>query len=228
MSISDAHSAAARENGAQSHGPVTDEGKARSSQNARKLGLFGPVLFLNDHEEETYQALLEGYLEEFRPESIVEHRCVREMVNAEWRLANLRDAMIGYECSQTDPSLDSVRAARAASFGRMADAGNALPLALRYERQFQRQFERALQALTAARRQRELERKSTAHRNDQAMMSMLKSIMDTPPPGLSEIRKRNLQNEPKPPAPNPQNPPFNPAVHTTTAPNSTIPNLYKG
>ncbi len=230
MSISPAHSAAARENGAKSQGPVTDEGKARSAQNARKLGIFGPILLRNSKDEENYYELLNGYLLEYRPETVFENRCVREMVDAEWRLAILRESVNLMQLNHVRQAPDGFTApqAWAHAFQTMADSGNALALALRYEKHFQRQYEKSHQALIQSRRQQALDRKLIAQRTDQAMAGILQAIVDTPPPGAHNLYERMKQNEPKPPAPNPQNPPFNPTQISKPVPQSSIPNLYKG
>jgi hypothetical protein len=229
MSISAAHSAAARENSTLSTGPVTPDGKAKSSQNARKLGLFGAILFISDQEERSYNSLLDGYIEELRPETIIEHRHVREMVNAEWRLHLLRDSMYAYELSQIDPELASTPPfARAAAFGKMVDAGKALDVALRYEKYFQNLFEKSHRAFLEARRLRVSAQKTEARQEDQAMVGLLHSIANDPLPAHAGAQNGNLQNEAKPQPSNPPNPPFNPTVYTKAAPSSATPNLYKG
>jgi hypothetical protein len=155
------------------------------------------------------------------------------MVDAEWRLAILRESvnLLQLNIVRQAPQGSGAADAWAYAFQTMAESGNALALALRYEKHFQRQYEKPHQALIQARRQQALDRQAIARRTDQAMAGILKAIVDTPPPGAHNVYERMMQNEPKPPAPNPQNPPFNPTRIAKTAsnpPNSTIPNLYKG
>lgn len=208
--ISESHSAAARQNGAQSHGPVTDEGKARSSQNARKSGLFAQISFRNDAEKETYDNLLNAYLEEYSPGTLEEHRCVRDMVDAEWRLAQLRESMFQIECKVAPTSAEA--------FEKLANSGQTLSLALRYEKHFQSLYNKALQAFRDARRRSQQERKSADRRTDTNMASLLRTMMEFPLPGLK-------QNEHWPTIPTPQQAtPF----HAMKAPNGTTPNLFKG
>ncbi len=214
MSISSAHSAAARENGAKSHGPVTAEGKARSARNARKHGLFGAIVLDSASDREAYSELLEAYIDEFQPDSIFEHRCVREMVDAEWRLAAVRRTIGSIEAAHVAaaPADATPAQARAHAFERLANSGNALSLALRYEKHFQRQYEKAHQALMAARRAETREREAFDRSADRELVAMLKAVVEAPLPPFRPPAQGNLRNEPKPPAPKPQNGAFNPCL----------------
>src|SRR5690242_13249831 len=91
MSISPAHAEAARQNGAKSNGPITPEGRARSSQNARKHNFFGSTALLSVEDVEEFNQLRDTVLAEFQPRTYIENRLVREMIDAEWRLARVRD-----------------------------------------------------------------------------------------------------------------------------------------
>src|SRR5687767_134378 len=60
----------ARRNGAKSNGPITSEGKARSSQNALKHGLAAnPEILLDTENNDSYDRLLESYIEAYSPAS---------------------------------------------------------------------------------------------------------------------------------------------------------------
>ncbi|MCC6390769.1 MAG: hypothetical protein IT167_20205, partial [Bryobacterales bacterium] len=68
--ISQAHSDAARINGAKSQGPTTPEGKARSSRNARTHGLTASrIAFLTPEEQEEYDTLLRHYTSRHLPKT---------------------------------------------------------------------------------------------------------------------------------------------------------------
>ncbi|MBL8176204.1 MAG: hypothetical protein JNK48_16115 [Bryobacterales bacterium] len=228
MSISTTHSAAARENGAKSFGPVTAEGKARSAGNSRKHGLFGSIRLHTPEEQQAYSGLLNAYLEEFQPATLVEHRCIREMVDAEWRLGSLRNSIRVLEAGHASaaPSDFSPAEAAAYAFECMTHGGQTLSLALRYERHFQRQYESALRELNDSRRRRALDRQEMARRADQAMATALQSFVEAPLPSTAAAPHSILQNEPKP-SPTAQ-PPVKPALRTQPPPAPPIPNLFKG
>ena len=78
----------ARENGAKSHGPVTPEGKARSSANSRRHGLTASVL-IDGESDEHFQLLLADFMDQFQPQTAVETDLVEVMAIARWRLRRL-------------------------------------------------------------------------------------------------------------------------------------------
>src|SRR5229473_970716 len=85
LCLRNAKSIPPRANGAKSHGPVTEEGRKKSSMNALKHGLTArTVLFSNDNHAE-YDALLESYIQSLQPIDPVEMDLVVEMVNAKWQ-----------------------------------------------------------------------------------------------------------------------------------------------
>ena len=82
-------SESARINGAKSHGPKTDAGRKRSSQNALKHGLTAQTLVLPTEDPAEFDQLLSSYLDQFRPDGPAESDLVHEMVAAQWRLQRL-------------------------------------------------------------------------------------------------------------------------------------------
>ena len=82
--ISEARRAAARANGAKSHGPVTPEGKARSAMNAVTHGLTANALVLTTESKEKFDALLASYRDEYSPQGQTENDLVEEMTTAKW------------------------------------------------------------------------------------------------------------------------------------------------
>jgi hypothetical protein len=69
---SEKKAAAARANGALSQGPVTPEGKARSSQNAITHGIFAQVVVLPGESEEAFLHTVRSYCDRFKPVDDVE------------------------------------------------------------------------------------------------------------------------------------------------------------
>jgi hypothetical protein len=81
----EAQIAASRANGRRSEGPVTPEGKARSSQNAFRHGLLADCVLLVGEETANFQAYLDQHIARFLPADDVEMNLVEEMVSAAWR-----------------------------------------------------------------------------------------------------------------------------------------------
>ncbi|MCC6391655.1 MAG: hypothetical protein IT167_13735 [Bryobacterales bacterium] len=105
--ISQAHSDAARINGAKSQGPITPEGKARSSQNGRVHGFTSSrIVFNTPEEQEDYDALLAEYTTNLKPKGAIELDTFHQLIHAAWRLRNLAiaDAAL-YEEAGGDPLL---------------------------------------------------------------------------------------------------------------------------
>jgi hypothetical protein len=86
---SDLKSETARINGAKSHGPITPEGKARSSANSRRHGLAAASIVLPGESAEDFQLLLADYLDQFKPQTGVESDLVEVMAISRWRLRRL-------------------------------------------------------------------------------------------------------------------------------------------
>ena len=80
----------ARANGAKSHGPITEQGRKKSSMNALKHGITArTVLFSNDNHAE-YDALLESYVQSLQPIDPFEMDLVVEMVNTKWQQSRVQ------------------------------------------------------------------------------------------------------------------------------------------
>jgi len=82
---------AARANGAMSHGPITPEGKARSSRNAVSHGLCAKHALVRPEEREEYLQLIDGLQNDLRPEGPLEAMFFDQLVLAAW---NLRRAAV--------------------------------------------------------------------------------------------------------------------------------------
>jgi hypothetical protein len=89
----------ARENGAKSHGPTTEAGKAKSSRNAIKSGehatkleMFVPPhsAVLCNEERQRYATLVEELLGIYRPVNSVALAIVKSIAIANWEISRLR------------------------------------------------------------------------------------------------------------------------------------------
>jgi hypothetical protein len=109
---------ATRRNGARSRGPVTPEGKARSSRNALKHGLAALHHFvLEDEAPAELEDLTARLLAECSPESEIEACLVKRMAIAFWKseraerievalfdaAPKLRPPQVGFEWEEADP-----------------------------------------------------------------------------------------------------------------------------
>ena len=84
-----ARAEAARANGAKSQGPVTPEGRARSSQNAIRHGLSARAVVLHGEEPADFAQLRDSYVQRFQPADQAEMDLVETMVSSRWRLRRM-------------------------------------------------------------------------------------------------------------------------------------------
>jgi hypothetical protein len=75
-----------QKNARKSTGPRTVEGKAAVAQNRTTHGLSGAFTVLPCEDMETFNALLDEYLNEYRPVTPTERFLVTELVQAQWRV----------------------------------------------------------------------------------------------------------------------------------------------
>jgi len=87
--VSEKQAVTNRENALKSTGPVTPEGKAVSSQNAVKFGLYAQdVVIDSKHRKESaeeFAGLMESLYEEFEPESMFQEFLLVKIANSLWR-----------------------------------------------------------------------------------------------------------------------------------------------
>jgi len=72
-----------------STGPTTPSGKATSSQNARKHGIFSSVLQLTAESRGEYNYLLDGLFKYFEPKGTLEEILVEKLAVLTWRYRRL-------------------------------------------------------------------------------------------------------------------------------------------
>jgi hypothetical protein len=205
MSISPAHSEAARRNGASSNGPVTDAGKFRSSQNAAKHHLFAATNLLSPEDRLHFDELTSAFLGEYEPETPTESRFLREMIDAEWRLQRVRAHSASIQESRMrkiseTPTLDDA----AEAFRQLAAEGPTLSLLARYETQFRRQFDKSLKLLLDVRLRLRADPERIQLALVREQLRFINEYVNTPMPGA--IQQDNCdQPEPQPdPQPDPQ------------------------
>src|SRR5580704_2293977 len=92
-----------------STGPKTEAGKAKSSRNAIRTGLYAARDFIRPEEEEEYAQTLIQLMDELTPEGIVEQTFATEIMGAHWRLRRCRlveEAFSSIENLDFDPMMD--------------------------------------------------------------------------------------------------------------------------
>lgn len=134
-----------RANGARSRGPVTPDGKDRSSQNATRHGLLAKCVVLENESREGFDSLLAQFVARFAPADGVELGLVEEMLSAFWRQrrawameTHIMDTAISREPSDHDEVARITDA-----FGTVAVQPQ-VELLHRYETRLHRIYQRAL------------------------------------------------------------------------------------
>jgi hypothetical protein len=135
---------ASRANGARSAGPITVQGKLRSSKNAISHGLLAHQIVMTDEAPEGFHAVMKDHLDRLQPADGMEFALVEEMVAAHWRLRRalaIETRLLENEAAAQDSpdSLDRVTKA----FDELA-AKPALGLLHRYQTRLHLNYQRAL------------------------------------------------------------------------------------
>jgi hypothetical protein len=157
----EAQKEASRLNGAKSKGPVTNEGIARSSQNATRHGMAGHKLMVIEGESpQEWHENVDEHVREFQPETKLEWQLVIEIAAASWRLRRskfVETAMIDMEMGkqrehleQTYTSPDDPLRHAAAMLG----LGANINLLDRYETRAARAYVRAVRNFDSLRARR--------------------------------------------------------------------------
>ncbi len=154
--VSEARRAAARANGAKSHGPVTPEGKARSAMNGITHGLTAETLVLTTGSKAGYEALLASYWTEYNPQGETESYYVEELAVSQWlrrttlamitALLDVTMDRMDKEITGEFDKIDNVTRT-ALAFAKQAGESAALALLHRYAASHARQYNRSLDKL---------------------------------------------------------------------------------
>jgi hypothetical protein len=75
-----------RQNAQLSTGPVTEEGKQRSSQNATRHGFTGQSLVVTDQEKEAYEAHVKAFYAAYPPAGQIETNLVQQLADLHWSI----------------------------------------------------------------------------------------------------------------------------------------------
>jgi hypothetical protein len=83
--------------------PCTEEGKARSSQNAVKHGPFAKIVLLPGESQEQFDALYDGLTENHKPGTATEECIVYRMAAIQWKLVRMDnlEGLAGQKASET-------------------------------------------------------------------------------------------------------------------------------
>ena len=147
-----------RANGAKSRGPVTPEGRARSSAAGLTHGLTASQLLIEGESEEEFNALREEYLADYQPQTRSRFDLVDQLAATRWRLnrvlalqAALMDLQMGRQQPEIDKEFESCGAGiRAAiAYQHLCDESRGLESLHRHEARLSAELRRTLKLLDA-------------------------------------------------------------------------------
>jgi hypothetical protein len=204
---SELKSATSRANGAKSHGPITAEGKEKSSLNALDHGFTSKkTIVLKCENEGEFRVMLGDYDAAYKPGSPVEKDLVDQMVACRWRMQRLRmieTALMDSEMERELPEAETTEDPgyqMAFAFRRLVDGSRAISLASRYESRLHRIHERSHHTL------RELQQTRIEQIAEPVSAA---PVQPEPPPPSAELPGQpqpsscdeKSRNEPTPPTP---------------------------
>jgi hypothetical protein len=210
--------AANRVNSQLSTGPRTPEGKARSSQNARKEGFNSATLHILPEQKDEFERFRQAVHRDTRPDGAIESEYVHRLIASGWNLRRVR-------------YLESELLADSDFVGDELDAAKLQRLA-RYRRDLERTYDRALAELRRLQTQRNVLIQqpdavvgTILDRTPMAELSAITKLTDPvlrkanhplfhPADAFSEIR-RGRRNQPQAVSRNEVNP--EPATHPLAA-----------
>ena len=142
-----------RLNGAQSHGPQTPEGLARSALNAVTFGITAKTLILQNEDPSQFLEMMNSYVDYLKPSNQVEIDLVSDLVAARWRLRRIwcyETAMLDIEMDAQAGNFETRFVTRdedmrgSLAWAALVDSGKGLGTAMRYEVHLSRVYRRAL------------------------------------------------------------------------------------
>jgi len=204
---SEKKAAAARANGAFSRGPVTPEGKARSSQNAITHGMVAKVVVLPGENEEVFIQVVQSYCDRFKPVDDVERDMVYEIAICSWRMGRavrVERHMLAIEAgARQGSSLDRIAGAYSNLSGSTKMSANE-----RYQSRLERVRSRLIRDFLRLRRDLPADPELAYQPDDPVPAPAPEPPSPEPPPPTQNLPNEpitpNISNPPVPPAPAPE------------------------
>ena len=138
---------ASRANGRLSRGPLTEEGKRKSSRNSVRHGLLACSVVCQSESESRFLEFLNQLMEEHQPATPTQHMLVETMAVSRWRLLRTWEMQRSIlECGSENNGGGSAQE-RAIQDMAKSDPLHCHQLLLRYEVALDRQFHKALREL---------------------------------------------------------------------------------
>jgi hypothetical protein len=219
-----------RANGARSRGPVTPEGKRRSSYNAIRHGLLADCVRLECEDPEIFHALLQQHIDRFQPADDIEFGFIEEMVAASWRLRRCwaietRTIDNAFAAQPDGDPVDRLVAAVGSPL-----QGDMNPLLLqRYETRLHMMYQRALHNLMLLRNAGIPNEPNPISEHGLEPQVMTSAPRPEPVPALAALQPRTPDSPPAPGRPVPQSltpnqPPDSPVASERPVPQPLTPN----
>jgi hypothetical protein len=218
-----------RANAKRSTGPVTEEGKQASSQNARRHDQLSSCVVLKAESTPIFDDMMDSFIAEFQPKTANESALVETMAVARWKLCRnwiLHTALLEVETVKQDPSAGNAPVITALAFKSLADSSQSLHLLHRYEVSLDRQYSRALNNLLKVRAARSEDPPPHAVPMETVEPDPVEEV-ETPP-------EQALPNEPNSPRQSARKPveilrrkPVSAPVTAPPAPNRTVPTTQR-
>jgi hypothetical protein len=197
--------AANRRNARLSKGPITPEGKAKSSRNATRHGMLAKTIVLEGESEERYLELLADLTTQFKPRNRAETICIETMATSRWleeRVLCIQKFDFALAMARVEPTIAGPPPQRASiAFRTLADTSRALDLVHRYTTSYSRQFSRAISLFLKLRA--ELPDSFDQHTAPASPCNPLTTTWETPPDPDPDPQSANFPNDPTEPEPAP-------------------------
>jgi len=171
-----------RLNGALSKGPITEEGKRRSSQNAISHGLLAELVVAEIESSEGFLSLIDQHMASLQPMNGVELGLVHEMCAAQWRMQRVcwvQTALLN-EAMDSASSIDDPDATFVAAF-RQLSRDDAFRLADLYEGRLHRRYHCAMKTLLMLRQNPQPDLDAPGSAPDPALIEESSPVETGPP-----------------------------------------------